>query len=596
MTTTTTTATTLPTCTCGSKHRWEHGIDCELWDSDEFFMGELAWSADANTLVDASYDEPVPDSWIRTGQARKERDAQAKTDQILAEFDGEIDGVVSTDLPPIPTAGCSCDPQQDPCATCNAYRNELDGQWYLIDVDQVRADGEAWLDWADRWYTVRSLNERESILCDCYKAMQFYCLVCGAKKAVANNEWQLIDYEELQTRRDMFTEAYNLRSFAAAVSADRDHTTKTKATEPPAASTIDDEPKRWDTPPNPTAPCSVCKNADDIVLCTACGRRRDGEKKHQGTTTYTAGNRFIKAMKKHVDAFGPAYWVAPGDPNKTSYTYSSYSKCRHYGQEVVFPDGTRIIASSQHTRTVKQAEEDVERNAWPSFGIYMASSWSPRWLSFYINWTDHGLPLIPDSDVIWACEKALAWAREGEVIEIGCIGGHGRTGALMACMATMCGVPATEAAQWVWDNYCTEAIESASQEWYIIHFDEVRRGVPEAEQTPMPKPKPVASTGYKPTGTGASSSYCTEIGHFRLWVQAKTCEQAKSTTGCWWWPKDVEKFERGKEAWPQGAAEVLADLLDADDSTKTTTATTDEWGDPETIGMALAWGVFPGFH
>ena len=40
-------------------------------------------------------------------------------------------------------------------------------------------------------------------------------------------------------------------------------------------------------------------------------------------------------------------------------------------------------------------------------------------------------------------------ARRGELVEIGCLGGSGRTGTVLACMAVLAGVPPAEAVDWV---------------------------------------------------------------------------------------------------------------------------------------------------
>jgi hypothetical protein len=62
-------------------------------------------------------------------------------------------------------------------------------------------------------------------------------------------------------------------------------------------------------------------------------------------------------------------------------------------------------------------------------------------------------------------------AVDGERVEIGCIGGHGRTGTMLACMLVLNGMKPAAAIKFVHKKYCTEAIESDLQEWYIEWFD-----------------------------------------------------------------------------------------------------------------------------
>lgn len=267
--------------------------------------------------------------------------------------------------------------------------------------------------------------------------------------------------------------------------------------------------------------------------CYDCNARRVGDSTtwveiwEGDKPSYKDATSYMKKDAKKSNKQAKQSW-----PASTTPKYQYIPKCRHYGQEVVFPDGTRIVASSQHTRNAQDVADDTASNTLPAFGVYMASSWQPKWLAFYLNWTDHGLPQVPDDDVMYVCETVKAWAQKGIVVEIGCIGGHGRTGALMACIAQLCGVKAADAAQWVWDNYCKEAIESKDQEWYIIHFGEVLAGVPEAEQTP--KPVKAIST----YGSSSTSQSCLVDAHKALWMAGRKCWKKD----CQWWDSDVANF------------------------------------------------------
>jgi protein-tyrosine phosphatase len=63
--------------------------------------------------------------------------------------------------------------------------------------------------------------------------------------------------------------------------------------------------------------------------------------------------------------------------------------------------------------------------------------------------------------------RVLERARTGEQVEIGCLGGHGRTGTALTCLAILAGHPAAEAVAWVRANYCPDAVESAGQEAFV---------------------------------------------------------------------------------------------------------------------------------
>jgi protein-tyrosine phosphatase len=69
--------------------------------------------------------------------------------------------------------------------------------------------------------------------------------------------------------------------------------------------------------------------------------------------------------------------------------------------------------------------------------------------------------------VVEALKTVLARARSGQDIEIGCLGGHGRTGTALACLAVLTGHPALDAAAWVRSSYCAKAVETPQQEAFI---------------------------------------------------------------------------------------------------------------------------------
>jgi len=61
-------------------------------------------------------------------------------------------------------------------------------------------------------------------------------------------------------------------------------------------------------------------------------------------------------------------------------------------------------------------------------------------------------------------------AKNGERVEIGCVGGLGRTGTVLACMAILAGVPANQAVEWVRATYDSRAVETIEQEEWVIWF------------------------------------------------------------------------------------------------------------------------------
>lgn len=128
---------------------------------------------------------------------------------------------------------------------------------------------------------------------------------------------------------------------------------------------------------------------------------------------------------------------------------------------VDFPDGSRVRASSIVDRRV----DDPDRG----FGLYADPHWEPTWPSDVIAWRDFGVP--EDSET--AAQQiagAFARARRGELVEVGCLGGSGRTGTVLACMAVLSGVPSSAAVAWVRAAYRPEAVETPEQEDWVQWF------------------------------------------------------------------------------------------------------------------------------
>ena len=106
----------------------------------------------------------------------------------------------------------------------------------------------------------------------------------------------------------------------------------------------------------------------------------------------------------------------------------------------------------------------------PEFALYVVASelfgvpWEYRWIA----WPDFGLPSDPP-----ALRKALveAWERAGlERVEVGCMGGRGRTGTALACIAVLDGVPAGQAVDYVRRHYHPDAVETDEQRQFVADF------------------------------------------------------------------------------------------------------------------------------
>ena len=128
---------------------------------------------------------------------------------------------------------------------------------------------------------------------------------------------------------------------------------------------------------------------------------------------------------------------------------------------VTFPDGSRVRAVG----LAERREDDPER----AFGLYLDEHWAPTWPADLVAWPDFGLPEEPEVAARQIVD-AFGRAQRGELVEVGCLGGSGRTGTVLACMAILARVAPGEAVEWVREAYRPEAVETAEQEAWVEWF------------------------------------------------------------------------------------------------------------------------------
>jgi protein-tyrosine phosphatase len=72
--------------------------------------------------------------------------------------------------------------------------------------------------------------------------------------------------------------------------------------------------------------------------------------------------------------------------------------------------------------------------------------WQPTWPAEFIDWVDFGLPVdTPLASRLIA--EIFHRARSGQLVEVGCHAGNGRTGSIIACMAILAGEAPNEAVE-----------------------------------------------------------------------------------------------------------------------------------------------------
>ncbi|MBA2556434.1 MAG: hypothetical protein H0V12_03665 [Chloroflexi bacterium] len=153
---------------------------------------------------------------------------------------------------------------------------------------------------------------------------------------------------------------------------------------------------------------------------------------------------------------------------------------------ITFPDGTSIAGGAIAGR----------RDAAPDFGLYAyghpdrltsflgrsvnrlsrrplhGGSWQPTWQAEWIHWPDFGVPTDAQA-AARSIVAAFRRAQAGQRVEVGCYGGKGRTGTILACMAVLAGVPRLDAVRWVRAVYSERAVERERQrewvDWFASH-------------------------------------------------------------------------------------------------------------------------------
>jgi protein-tyrosine phosphatase len=130
---------------------------------------------------------------------------------------------------------------------------------------------------------------------------------------------------------------------------------------------------------------------------------------------------------------------------------------------VTLPDGATVTAVSF------DPADPHARSQPPDHGVYLDERWSPPWPHTRLDWPDFGVPADP-APLVAALEDLRARAAAGERVELGCLGGHGRTGTALACLAVLAGHPADGAVAWVRATYCAGAVETPEQEAFVAGF------------------------------------------------------------------------------------------------------------------------------
>jgi protein-tyrosine phosphatase len=159
------------------------------------------------------------------------------------------------------------------------------------------------------------------------------------------------------------------------------------------------------------------------------------------------------------------HWFVDGESAKCAvpgHRHQQFEVHRHRSV-VALPGGTTVVAASF------DADDPYSRDRPPDYGLYFARRWQPPWPHDHVDWPDFGVPDDPAA-MRASLGSVIERAQSGQRVEVGCLGGHGRTGTALACLAVLGGYPADRAVDWVWANYCRAAVETPRQEAFVAAF------------------------------------------------------------------------------------------------------------------------------
>ncbi len=187
---------------------------------------------------------------------------------------------------------------------------------------------------------------------------------------------------------------------------------------------------------------------------TAAERRVRPVLDEAAPTVRVARASFVSCIRASVEGLGlPTEVGVESDPSGAGH--------RHH-DKVALPDGPTIWAASFPT-------DGYERERPPDFGLYLDARWQPPWPHAHLDWPDFGLPTDTEELVV-ALRELLSRARGGLMVEVGCLGGHGRTGTALACLAVLCGLSG-DPVDWIRTTYCQHAVETDEQAEFVRQFN-----------------------------------------------------------------------------------------------------------------------------
>jgi len=164
--------------------------------------------------------------------------------------------------------------------------------------------------------------------------------------------------------------------------------------------------------------------------------------------------------------------------------YPKVVPCGHNRDKFQLRNGETVYLSSRSGSLKKGDRPEVTMgcyldDAWMKARVMFTSDFRPDnnfsqlfqendYPYIVINWSDMGvLPLTDFSEIVAWCMTQI---KHGEKLDIACVGGHGRTGTLLAGILVFQNYTADEAIEKVRKEHCNRAIETVAQEQLIKQY------------------------------------------------------------------------------------------------------------------------------
>jgi len=147
-------------------------------------------------------------------------------------------------------------------------------------------------------------------------------------------------------------------------------------------------------------------------------------------------------------------------------------KCRHNGEISIF--GVRPASFSHFPFHLKDKIGGF---------VILDERWLREWCkimkspmdipTLYVPIEDYGIPTVEDMDLI--VDFIKYHVSNGKEVVVSCIGGHGRTGTVLAVWAGLNGVE--NPIEYVRECYCECAVETEEQEEFIEYYLSIRKNL-----------------------------------------------------------------------------------------------------------------------